>query len=107
MALILAPDLWSMDGHISTSLRLLRLILASNLTITAESLLIHPDGNAPLLSSLSRDLDGMGEITVEAFYVKDSHRDDRTGNDLNDRFRTMGKIPEKALKGTALSHQTT
>lgn len=53
-----------------------------------------------------KDIEGMGEITVKAFFVKNLKTTEVTDHALNGKIKEVGKIPEKALKGRSLSHQT-
>lgn len=52
------------------------------------------------------DLRGMGEITVKAWFVKNVKEFVITDSGLGCHLKDVGKIPEKALKGRTLSHQT-
>jgi hypothetical protein len=47
----------------------------------------------------------MGEIRIAAMAVKNV-RDDNDGGAVNQNVSDIGTIPEKALKGRALSHST-
>jgi hypothetical protein len=53
-----------------------------------------------------KDLKGMGEITVKAWFVKNVQTSVTTKLALDSSLKEVGKIPEKALKGRTLSHQT-
>lgn len=53
-----------------------------------------------------KDIKGMGEITVKAFFVKNLKTTEATDRALDSKIKEVGKIPEKALKGRSLSHQT-
>ncbi|KAF1928526.1 uncharacterized protein M421DRAFT_4995 [Didymella exigua CBS 183.55] len=55
---------------------------------------------------LIKDLKGMGEITVKAWFVKNLQTLTTVDHSLSNRLKEVGKIPEKALKGCMLSHQT-
>jgi hypothetical protein len=56
---------------------------------------------------LMKDIKGMGEITVKAYYVKNLQTSSTvTDRALNTKLQEVGKIPEKALKGQTLSHST-
>ncbi|KAF3007689.1 hypothetical protein E8E13_009336 [Curvularia kusanoi] len=64
------------------------------------------DDSVPFHGRIMDDSKGIGEITVRTFYVKNirsvSSVDHHPGGG-----KDLGKMSEKALKGTALSHQTT
>lgn len=54
-----------------------------------------------------KNIKGMGEITVKAYYVKNLQTSPTvTDRALNTKLQEVGKIPEKALKGQTLSHST-
>ncbi|KAF9693595.1 hypothetical protein EKO04_008533 [Ascochyta lentis] len=57
------------------------------------------------IGNLVQDIKGMGEITVKAYLVKDI-RSVPTVDYSPTNINKIGKIPEKALKGRTLSHQT-
>ncbi|KAJ8111165.1 hypothetical protein OPT61_g6169 [Boeremia exigua] len=58
-------------------------------------------------SHVLKDIKGMGEITVKAHYVKKLQDVKPTNNSaLSNNIKEIGGIPEKALKGNSLSHQT-
>lgn len=48
----------------------------------------------------------MGEITVHAYYVKNLRMVPVVDRTSSTDLKGAGKIPEKALKGRTLSHQT-
>jgi copper chaperone CopZ len=53
-----------------------------------------------------KDIKGMGEITVKAFFVKNLQTSSfETDKVLQTSIKEVGRIPEKALKGRSLSHQ--
>lgn len=52
-----------------------------------------------------KEIKGMGQITVEAHYVMNLQKEAVVDRTLGSRFTELGKIPEKALKGSSLSHQ--
>lgn len=53
-----------------------------------------------------KDIKGMGEITVKAWFVKSLQASIVTNRALDNDLKEVGKIPEKAMKGRTLSHQT-
>ena len=54
-----------------------------------------------------KGIKGMGEITVKAWFVKNLQKSSTSINRaLNSSLKEVGKIPEKALEGRTLSHQT-
>jgi hypothetical protein len=73
------------------------------------SILTFADGTgaAPNLpDQLMKDIKGMGEITVTAFFVKNLRTIDVVDRALDNNIKELGRISEKALKGRSLSHQT-
>ncbi|KAF2622226.1 hypothetical protein BU25DRAFT_415384 [Macroventuria anomochaeta] len=64
------------------------------------------DAGAPVPEQLMKDIKGMGEITVKAFFVAVQQTSSVVDRALDNNIREVGKIPEKALKGRSLSHQT-
>jgi hypothetical protein len=53
-----------------------------------------------------KDIKDMGEIKIEGFFVKNVGESNDTELSVL-RTSEFGNIPEKALKGRALSHQAT
>lgn len=54
---------------------------------------------------LMKNIKGMGEITVKAWFVKNLQTSVVADRALDSNLNEVGKIPEKALKGRSLSHQ--
>lgn len=69
-------------------------------------LLTFPDDSVPLHGRVMDDTKGVGEITVRTFYVKNI-RPAKSVDRHPVCAKDLGKTSEKALKGQALSHQTT
>ncbi len=55
---------------------------------------------------IMKEIKGMGEITVTAYLVKNVQKSYKANYALTSNIADIGKIPEKALKGRSLSHQT-
>ncbi|KAJ4311792.1 hypothetical protein N0V94_007773 [Neodidymelliopsis sp. IMI 364377] len=69
-------------------------------------LTIDDTGACKMQDQLMKDIKGMGEITVKAFFVKNLQTSSfKTERVLQTNIKEVGKIPEKALKGRSLSHQ--
>lgn len=52
-----------------------------------------------------QDIKNMGEITVKAYFVKNLRKEKVTHRALRSELTDLGAIPEKALKGSSLSHR--
>jgi len=52
-----------------------------------------------------QDIKNMGEITVTAYFVKNLRQKRVTHRALTSKLTDLGAIPEKALKGSSLSHR--
>ncbi len=60
------------------------------------------------MSQLRRDAESKGCITLTFWFINNMSRDVRPPRGFsNDYLKSMGALPEKALKGDARSHQTT
>jgi len=53
-----------------------------------------------------KNLKGMGEITVKVYFVENVRSTSRVVGNIPNDLKELGKLPEKALKGQSLSHQT-
>ena len=69
-------------------------------------LLIPKDDSAVARRLELRDIKDIGQIKVRVHFVKNLHRTTPKSRAMQDS-ENLGKISEKALKGQALSHQTT
>lgn len=54
---------------------------------------------------LVKDLQGIGEITVKAHFVTNLGVPTTPTQRTEASVKELGKVPEKALKGSSLSHQ--
>lgn len=61
-------------------------------------------GSKAVSDSLMKDLKGVGEIVVKAYYVKNLQQTQSVLKRID--IDNRNDVPEKALKGRALSHQS-
>jgi hypothetical protein len=54
-----------------------------------------------------QEIQAMGEISIKAHFVKNLRSVATTNRSLGPNLQEVGVLPEKALKGRALSHQIT
>ena len=64
------------------------------------------DSSAPIQGQLMKNVKDTGQITAKAYFVKSLRTLGVVDRALDNCIKDLGKIPEKALKGRTLSHQT-